>query len=217
MSPIEIINNELCDKYNVEFKIYNSADYSVPQIRKRAIIKIFKKKYTWSEPLKHDKVVTLRDAIGHLPSLESGQKSFIKWHYARNHSPEHILCMKHTPEGKSAFKNKKFVPRKLDGSIPKGFATTYSRLKWDEPCPTITIRSDAISSQRNVHPGKILSKGIFSDARVLSIKELFLLTGLGEDFDLPISTPELLIRQVLGECVPPKLIFEITKYLKNYL
>ena len=119
--------------------------------------------------------------------------------------------MKHTPEGKSAFQNKKYFPKTKDGLIPKGFATTYARLKWDEPSPTITMRNDAISSQRNVHPGRKLKNGTYSDARVLTIKELFLLTGLGDDFDLPINTPEMLIRQVIGECVPPSLIYEITK------
>ena len=73
------------------------------------------------------------------------------------------------------------------------------------------MRNDAISSQTNVHPGKKIDENIFSDARVLSIKELFLLTGLGDDFELPINTPEILIRQVIGECVPPGLIYEITK------
>ena len=211
LSPESILNNELGKKYNIDVQIYNSADFSVPQTRKRAIIKIYKKPLKWSPPKKHKKQITLKESIGHLPSLESGEKSKIKWHFARTHSESHILTMKHTPEGKSAFQNKKYFPKTKDGLIPKGFATTYARLKWDEPSPTITMRNDAISSQRNVHPGRKLKDGTYSDARVLTIKELFLLTGLGEDFDLPINTPEMLIRQVIGECVPPSLIYEITK------
>ena len=211
LSPESILNNELGKKYNIDVQIYNSADFSVPQTRKRAIIKIYKKPLKWSPPKKHKKQITLKESIGHLPSLESGEKSKIKWHFSRTHSESHILTMKHTPEGKSAFQNKKYFPKTKDGLVPKGFATTYARLKWDEPSPTITMRNDAISSQRNVHPGRKLKDGTYSDARVLTIKELFLLTGLGEDFDLPINTPEMLIRQVIGECVPPSLIYEITK------
>jgi DNA (cytosine-5)-methyltransferase 1 len=71
------------------------------------------------------------------------------------------------------------------------------------------MRNDAISSQTNVHPGRKINENIFSDSRVLSIKELFLLTGLGDDFDLPDNTSEILIRQVIGECVPPLLIKKI--------
>lgn len=211
LSPESILSNELGKNYNIDVQIYNSAEYSIPQTRKRAIIKIYKKNLNWPPPKKHKKQITLRESIGHLPTLESGQKSKIKWHFARVHSDSHILTMRHTPEGKSAFQNKKYFPKTKDGLVPKGFATTYSRLKWDEPSPTITMRNDAISSQRNVHPGRKLKNGTFSDARVLTIKELFLLTGLGDDFDLPTNTSEILIRQVIGECVPPGLIYEITK------
>ena len=88
-------------------------------------------------------------------------------------------------------------------------------MEWDKPCPTITMRNDAISSQRNVHPGVKLKNGEYSDARVLSIKELFLLTGLGDKFNLKKATPEVLIRQVIGESVPPKLIYQICKGIKK--
>ena len=55
-----------------------------------------------------------------------------------------------------------------------------------------------------------------SDARVLSIKEIFLLTGLGDDFDLPSETSEILIRQIIGECVLPLLIKTLSEnYMKG--
>ena len=211
MGMENILLKEIGDRYEIKTDIFNCADFGVAQNRKRAIIRIFKKGLKWEEPKKMKKKLTVRDVIAHLPSIESGEKSKIKWHYGRTHSNEHVKCMKYTPEGKSAFNNKKYFPRKKDGSIPKGFKTTYSRIKWDEPCPTITVRNDAISSQTNVHPGRKLKDGTWSDARVLSVKELFLLTGLGDKFDLPESTPEILIRQIIGECVPPNLIKEICK------
>lgn len=210
---IEVLNDELGEKYNIKQDIFDCSDYGVPQSRKRAIIRIYKKGLVWGNP-KKEKKITLRDSIGHLPSIESGEKSKIKWHFGRKHTDQHILCMKHTPEGKSAHENLIYFPKSKNGNKPKGFKTTYSRLKWDEPCPTITMRNDAISSQTNVHPGRLKKDGTYSDARVLSIKELFLLTGLGNDFDLPENTPEILIRQVIGECVPPNLIKNICKEIK---
>lgn len=210
---IEILENELGKRYNIKCDIFDSSDFGVPQIRKRAIIRIFKKGLKWEKPEKDNQKITVRQAIGHLPSIESGDFSDIKWHFGRKHTVEHINCMKYTPEGKSAYQNKIHYPKSKSGKIPKGFKTTYSRIKWDEPCPTITIRNDAVSSQTNVHPGNKLSNGTYSDARVLSIKELFLLSGLGEEFDLPSSTPEILIRQVIGECVPPLLIKKICEQI----
>ena len=202
----EILENEVGDRYKIKCDIFNSADFNVPQNRKRAIIRIYKKHLSWDDPKLSKNKISVRKAIGHLPSIESGMKSKIKWHFGRNHSQEHIQCMRNTPTGYSAFQNPVHFPKKKDGSKPKGFKTTYARIKWDEPCPTITVRNDAISSQTNVHPGLKNEDGTYSDARVLSIKELFLLTGLGNEFDLPDSTPEMLIRQVIGECVPPLLI-----------
>lgn len=55
---------------------------------------------------------TVRDAIGDLPSLEAGEKSEIPWHYARKHDPRHVLWMKHTRTGTSAFSNKKYIHKK---------------------------------------------------------------------------------------------------------
>lgn len=210
MNPHDYFKYFLGKNYIIESDIYNSSDFKVPQDRKRAIIKIYKKELTWSKPKLSPKKITVRDAIGHLPSIESGQKSKVDWHFGRKHSKNHILAMEKTPTGKSAFEYSNIL-KSTSGKTPKGFKTTYARMEWDKPCPTITIRNDAISSQRNVHPGKKLKNGNYSDARVLSIKELFLLTGLDDSFNLDKSTPEILIRQVIGESVPPNLIYEICK------
>ena len=154
----EILIDKYNDKYIIETKILNAKDYGVPQSRPRAIVKMYKKGLVWAWP-KPQKEITLREAIGNLPSLESGEKSNIKFHNARTHTANHILWMKHTPSGCSAHDNKVFYPIKKDGSKVKGFNATYKRMKWDAPAPAVTMRSDAISSQENVHPGRLLSDG----------------------------------------------------------
>lgn len=71
------------------------------------------------------------------------------------------------------------------------------------------MANGSISSQNNVHPGRKNLDGTYSDARVLSIYELILLSGLKE-------TPKVsdnLIRQILGECVQTKLIYNLLKEL----
>ena len=85
----------------------------------------------------------------------------------------------------------------------------------DKPAPTITMANGSISSQNNVHPGRLLSDGTYSDARVLTLKELFILTGLPDDWEPPEWASENLTRQVIGEAVPPKLLYEILKQLTN--
>jgi DNA (cytosine-5)-methyltransferase 1 len=117
--------------------------------------------------------------------------------------------MKNTPTGKSAFSNVIYYPQKKDGSRIKGYESSYRRIKWDIPAPTITIRNDAISSQRNVHPGRKMSDGTYSDARVLTPLELMILNSLPKDWKVPNDTPEILIRQVIGESIPPLMIKKI--------
>ncbi|MED4634702.1 DNA (cytosine-5-)-methyltransferase [Peribacillus frigoritolerans] len=204
----DILFKEFNDKYNIEAEIVDAADLGVPQKRKRAIIKLFKKGTQWPWPPK-EKKITVRETIGHLPSLEAGERSDIKWHFARKHDERHVLWMKHTPTGMSAFQNEVFYPKKEDGNRVKGYITTYRRILWDEPAPTITIRNDAISSQRNVHPGRRLKDGTYSDARVLTPLELMLLNSLPNDWAIPDDTPEILIRQCIGESIAPLMLKKI--------
>ena len=49
-------------------------------------------------------------------------------------------------------------------------------MHWDKPAPTITMKNGSISSQNNVHPGRLLPNGTYSDARVLTVAELSILT-----------------------------------------
>lgn len=208
-SVLEILNDMFGDDYEIEGRVVNSADYGVPQTRLRAIIKMCPKNYEWKWPNPVESKVTVRDVIGDLPSLEAGEKSKIKWHFARKHTAENVLWMKHTPTGESAFSNPVYFPQKKDGSRIKGFESSYRRIRWDDPAPTITIRNDCIASQRNVHPGRLLEDGTYSDARVLTPYELMLLNSLPPNWGIPDNTPEILIRQVIGESIPPLMIKKI--------
>lgn len=219
-----IINNEkvniknyiqvICKKYgyNVKFDIFDAADYGTAQHRKRSFTRIFKDTYIWQDPVKQ-KHITVAEKIKELPSLESGEKSNIRWHNARLHNDRHILWMKHTPTGKSAMHNEEHYPQK-NGRKIKGFATTYKRILWDKPAPTITMSSGSISSQNNVHPGNLLCDGTYSDARCLTVLELLRLTGLPDNWDIPIWANENLVRQVIGEAIPPMLVKSIVGMLR---
>lgn len=211
---LDILKLEFGEKYCIESKVVDSSDYGVPQTRLRAIIKMNKKGTIWLWPKLCDKKITVQDAIGHLPSLEAGEKSDIKWHFARPHTANNILWMKHTPTGKSAFSNSVYYPQKKDGTRIKGYESSYRRIRWDIPAPTITIRNDCIASQRNVHPGRLLPDGTYSDARVLTPLELMLLNSLPANWNIPDDTPELLIRQCIGESIPPLMLKEIVGGIK---
>lgn len=209
--------NSVCEKdYHIKFDVLNAADYGTPQSRKRAIIRIYKKKYEWVTPTKQPHI-SVEQAIGHLPSLEAGEDSGIAYHKAKIHNSRHILWMKHTPTGKTSFDNPVHYPRKDNGERIKGFKTTYKRMDWHRPAPTITMANGSISSQNNVHPGRLLDDGTYSDARVLTLLELFYLMGLPPEWKPKDNSTEQLVREVIGEAVPPQLLKALFSEISHYI
>ena len=200
-----ILRDKYTGMYDISVNVYNAQYYGVPQSRQRAIIVMTSGGYSYSLPQEQG-IITVREAIGDLPCLEAGEKSSLKNHNARMHTKENILCMQHTPSGHSAFENSVFYPKKPNGDKACGYAASYKRIDWDKPAPTITMRNDAISSQSNVHPGRLLPNGLYSDARVLTIRELFILSSINPDLDVPPMISDIQIRHMIGEAVPPRLL-----------
>lgn len=209
MKIMDILQECFGEAYDIEAKVVNAMNYEIPQSRPRAFIKMNKKNLKWNWPEESKNIITLRKAIGHLPSLESEEKSDIKWHYAKKHNPMHIEVMSHTPEGRGAMQNEVYYPKKKDGSKVKGFHNTYKRMKWDEPAPARAMNNGSISGHNNVHPGRLKKDGTWSDARVLSILELLIVSSLPTNWNIPEWASENLIRHIIGEAVPPKLSKDI--------
>ena len=210
----DLIKKKYNEKYTIDIIDINAQDYGVPQSRPRCFIKMFKNSYLWPNP-NVEQQITLHDAIGHLPSLESGEASTIKWHFAKTHAERDVLAMKHTPTGKSAMVNNVFYPTKINGEKVKGFHNTYKRLSWESPCHARTTKSGEISSHNNVHPGRLNSDGTYSDARVLTILELLIVASLPHDWNIPQWANDRFIRHVIGESVPPLLLKNVFKTLKK--
>lgn len=235
------IKKELRSEYVISKEtLFNAADYGVPQSRERCIMRMVRKDIDvhWEEPQKQQPI-TLQQAIGHLPSLdplvreEEHRKVFpdfekkkkaglqlSKWHTPPKHSWNHVCWMMHTPSGKTAFENDEYYPQNKDGSVIKGRISTYKRFSWDKPANTITQNNGVISSSVCVHPGRYIGvdkqgDAIYSDARVLTIYELLIVSSLPTNWNIPDWANEKLIRNVIGEGVPPLLTKAIVKPLIN--
>ncbi len=204
----EVIKEKYINDFNIKINIYNAKDFGVPQSRPRAIIRMYKKGLKWDDP-KPEKEITLKEAIGHLPSIESGEKTNINYHYAKIHNEREILCMKNTPTGESAFKNPVYYPKKANGDKIKGFHNTYKRMSWNKPAPARTMNNGNIGSHNNVHPGRKLKDGTYSDARVLTLRELFIVSSIPEEWEYPLEFTDNFIRQLIGEGIPPMLMLKI--------
>lgn len=210
---VEELKEKYGSKYEIGTRVLNAKDFGVPQSRPRAIIKMHKASFNWPWP-KEESVITLRQAIGDLPSLEAGQDSGIKWHKALPiNNPFQIEALKHTPEGQSALRNPVYYPKKKNGQRVKGFHNTYTRMRWDEPAPARTTNNQLISGHNNVHPGKLLPNGTWSDARALTLRELIIVSSLPLDWKIPKDYKESFVRQLIGEAVPPLLTMKIVEQI----
>lgn len=209
LHPLEYFKAIFGDEYNVKSDIFDAQYFEVPQKRKRVVFRIWKKGEKWADPKLSKKVITLRDAIGNLPSLMPGEASNLKNHFARRHTPNQIIAMQHTPSGQSALKNPIYFPKTEKGVRIKGFGNTYKRMKWDEPANTLTMRNECLSSQDNVHPGRLLENGLYSDPRVLTLREILIVSSLPPDIDVPTCMTETQFRQIIGEGIPPRMLEKI--------
>lgn len=207
----EFINKSI-DKsvYAIDAQVFNAKYFDTPQSRKRMIIRIWKIDKLWSLP-EEKPVITLEKAIGDLPSLESGQKSHLTFHYAKKHHPNHIYWLSYTPTGKTAFDNEDPYRPVKEGRLIKGYHSNYKRMRWDKPAQTITMSSGGLSCQCNCHPGRMKQQGIYSDARALTPLELFRVMGLPDNWPLPITLSDNKIRKYIGEGLPPKMLLAFLK------
>ena len=205
--------------YFVEVGVLNAMDFGVPQSRERAIF-ICSKNVSVHLPVPDKRLLklingkeeytTVRDAIGDLTYLNSGEGDFVQDyitkplckyqklmrygsirlynHKASDHKQVAIDKLKLIPPEHG----KESLPVEMHGN--QQFRTTWGRLKWDEVSPTIDTRFDAASNGTNNHP--FLHRAITprEAARIQSFDDKFIFYG-----------SKVYIRKQIGNAVPPLL------------
>lgn len=197
--------------YIVQYDILNSYDFGVPQKRERAFVIGTKDRvFNFESIKKNNKKNTVRDAISDLTYLNSGEGEFkseylmkgksgyqlelrknsteLFNHMATNHTRETLHKLSLIP----AEKGKEYLPLELRGN--QKFKTTWGRLEWDKPSPTIDTRFDTPSNGTNTHP--TLNRAITprEAARIQSFPDDFVFWGNRTS-----------INTQIGNAVPPKL------------
>lgn len=90
--------------------------------------------------------------------------------------------------------------------LMKGYISAYKRMYWDKPASTLTMNFQYVSSDNKIHP---------EQNRVLSIYEALVLQTIANyDYSFQMNGQIVrkgLIRDIIGESVPPLLIEKITK------
>ena len=241
----DVVSQELQDNYDIDIHTIDTDDYGVPQTRDRMIILMTRHdvRRKWSLPPKDNHKVTMEEAIGALPSIDPFVKDLnpeqfhvlfplyeerrqraleiSPWNIPPVHVWRQVKAMMYTPTGQTAFDNPmEHRPMKIDGSLVRGYHNTYKRQNWDTPAYTVTMDNRKISSQNNVHPGRLVGQdengeNIYSDARTLTLYELMRVMSIPEEWNVPMNTDEAFLRRIIGEGIPPlfmrKLFAQITR------
>ena len=193
--------------YHVNFAIEDSCFYGCAQSRVRSIM-LASTEGVWKWPCAEEFAMSLWEAIGHLPSLEAGENSGIPYHYAKPLHSDPIKAAKiaealaHTSTGRCPKDND---PRyQLPGF--GFFGAKGARKFWDKPSNTIDTGNGDVLGLRTIHPGRLRKDGTYSDARPLTLLEVFLVNGL-ENYEVPdkFKNRESFVRHLMGEIFLPKL------------
>ena len=217
----EEILKTICELgYHTEYGIINAENYGVPQSRERAIFICSKSVPIHLPKANVSSITTIRDAIGDLSYLESGEGDFeqeyitpaqsdyqkmMRWsskklynHKASNHKQVAIDKLKMIPPEQG----KEFLPSELHGK--QKFKTTWGRLKWDDVSPTIDTRFDASSNGTNNHP--YLNRAITprEAARIQSFDDSFIFYG-----------SKVYVRKQIGNAVPPLMAKAIADQIQK--
>ena len=234
----EAISRNLAGLYNIHFQVINFKDYGCPSSRTRTLVIGVRKDLHDITPLdifpdlKPEK--TLRQVIGHLPSLKKmGEisKNDI-YHNFRKYTPHMESWIADIKEGQSAFDNTEAskIPHTVKNGVivynARKNGDKYTRQFWDKVAPCIHTRNDIMASQNTVHP---------TDNRVFSIREVMLMMSVPEHFRWSVipfeklnaltekekqaflKKEEINIRQSLGEAVPTIIFRQIANKISKIL
>lgn len=102
-----------------------------------------------------------------------------------------------------------WVKKNNEYRLMKGYTSSYRRMKWDMPANALTTNLSYACSDSKIHP---------EQNRVLSLKEAFIIHTI-DDYEYfwtrndNKKVSDKLIREIIGESIPPKGLEKIVKHL----
>lgn len=209
---LEILN---ANGYRVSYKIVNCPEYGIPQHRKRLVllasklgeIELIKETHT------EEKFVTVKDAIGKMPYLGSGEVSpKDSLHRAAKLSDLNMKRIKQSKQGGTWKDWDEDLKLKCHlKSSGQTYVSVYGRMSWDKPAPTMTTHCIGIGNGRFGHPEQDRAITLREAALIQTFPRKYKFVEKGKPFRVKrISTQ-------IGNAVPVKLGQAIAKSIKLHL
>lgn len=183
--------------YKVKYEVLNTVNYEIAQERRRIVIVGIRNDLCaeFSYPEKSHNVKTIKEVIGDLPALSSGEKSDIPNHIAMKHSAQMLEKMSYVKDGG----NRNDIP---EGLRPKsGDVRKYIRYASNKPSVCVT--------------GDMRKIFHYNQNRALTCRELARIQTFPDSFVFEGSSIQ--IQQQIGNAVPPRLAYLIAKQVEEAL
>jgi len=180
--------------YNVKWTILNTADFRVPQRRRRLVLLASKLGEPEFAPLTKG-YATVRDAIGGLTTPRRSRDPLHNYRTKRSGKIEdRIRRIPKNGGSRAALGLRSQLPchKRSDG-----FKDVYGRMAWDKPAPTITGGCINPSKGRFLHP---------QANRAITLREAALLQTFPKTYQFPLQEGRYSVATLIGNALPPEFI-----------
>ncbi len=187
--------------YEGDHDLLNTADYGVPQ-RRRRLIYLAGQGIKIPFAPKNKNRITVQTAIGNLP--KAGNSGDPLHDMPEKRSPRVIEIIKHIPKNGGSRRD---LPLEFQLDCHKhctGFKDVYGRMTWEDVAPTITGGCFNPSKGRFLHP---------QEDRNITMREAALLQSFPPDYKFPISDNKTAIAIMIGNALPPAFIEAHARYI----
>jgi DNA (cytosine-5)-methyltransferase 1 len=213
-------------------KVVCTSRFGIPQIRKRSILVAVRRDVVRPDRLADlmgtemlvpeadpdAGLVTVAQAIGHLPPLRAGEahpklpnhraRDLSELNYRRLSSAqpgESNLYMEDTEHGDLSLACHRRANAKFE---TRCFTDVYTRMHPDRPSPTITTRCHSVSNGRYGHYD-------VQQVRAISLREAAILQSFPDDYVFHPQDELEPVARMIGNAVPPRLASYFAGYLAN--
>lgn len=187
--------------YKVWHDVVDCSDYGLPQRRRRMVLLASRLgSIELIEPT-HDRPVTVREAIGNLPSIEAGESLPSDPMHAASRLSELNLdrIRASRPGGTWRDWPESLIVECHQRDTGRTYPGVYGRMVWDEPAPTLTTQYYGFGNGRFGHP---------EQDRAISLREGAILQGFPDDYSFVPSGAPIQFKalgRMIGNAVPVTL------------
>ncbi|MBW0451243.1 DNA cytosine methyltransferase [Paraburkholderia phenoliruptrix] len=191
--------------YEAAVHVLDTADYNVPQRRKRLIM-LASRIHKPEIAAKADARVTVRQALSGLTPPSRTKDRLHALPERRSTTVREIIARIPKNGGSRSDLGEAFQLEchKKCG----GFRDVYGRMSWDDVAPTITSGCHNPSKGRFLHP---------SYNRTITLREAALLQGFPQEYRFDVSHGKEAIALMIGNALPPPFIAAHASVLRNAL